>query len=76
MEGYESDDEPVYVGGGSDSRANWAYPGDPDYPGGCKDSSIGQPRENTGCLVALVGGLSFVGSGSCLLYGAFRYLFT
>jgi hypothetical protein len=23
---------PIKVGGGSDSRANWAYPGEADYP--------------------------------------------
>ncbi len=71
----------MYVGGGSDSRANWAYPGDCDYPRRYeyearlremtgKESNSGSDK-GSGCLVALVGGLTFLAASgyfSCVLY--------
>jgi hypothetical protein len=68
-ETHEEELPPVHVGGGSDSRASWAYPGDPDYPG-----EQNSRRKNTGCLVALIGGLSTLGGAGFGLYETIRYL--
>ena len=60
----------VRVGGGSDSRAGWAYPGDPDYSG-----EQNSRKRNTGCLVALIGGLSTLGATGFGVYETVKYFF-
>ena len=74
--GDNADEVPEHRGGGSDSRANWVYPGDPGHSGYSKPKRTVEPRETVKPLTTLekIGlaavGLTAVGFGVYYAYQA------